>query len=84
MHTHRSCSSVVPGRMRQAVIAATLGAAFNNVAWAGNTVQLGVDTTLDYTVTASYGAAMRTQDPSGNLLTPANINGDDGDRNFSK
>ncbi|WP_249744919.1 DUF1302 domain-containing protein [Burkholderia pyrrocinia] len=70
--------------MRRAVIAAALGAMFNNVSWAGNTVQLGADTTLDYTVTASYGAALRTQNPSGNLLKPANINGDDGDRNFSK
>ncbi|MCQ4437723.1 DUF1302 domain-containing protein, partial [Clostridioides difficile] len=53
-------------------------------AHAGSTIELGADTTLDYTVTLSYGLGMRTRAPSGNLLTPANINGDDGDRNFAK
>ncbi len=53
-------------------------------AHAGSTIDLGPDTTLDYTFTLSYGLGMRTRAPSGNLLTPANINGDDGDRNFSK
>ena len=53
-------------------------------AHAGSTIDLGADTTLDYTFTLSYGLGMRTRAPSGNLLTPANINGDDGDRNFGK
>ncbi|WP_175796390.1 DUF1302 domain-containing protein [Burkholderia anthina] len=53
-------------------------------AHAGSTIDLGADTTLDYTFTLSYGLGMRTRAPSGNLLTPANINGDDGDRNFAK
>ncbi|WP_423381195.1 DUF1302 domain-containing protein [Burkholderia sp. LMG 32019] len=53
-------------------------------AHAGSTIELGADTTLDYTFTLSYGLGMRTRAPSGNLLTPANINGDDGDRNFAK
>ncbi len=47
-------------------------------------VNLGTDTTLDYTFTLGYGLGMRTRAPSGNLLTPENINGDDGDRNFAK
>jgi hypothetical protein len=53
-------------------------------AYAGDTVNLGTDTTLDYTFTLGYGLGMRTRAPSGNLLQPANINGDDGDRNFAK
>jgi len=63
-----------------AASAATLAAP----AWAGDTINLGADTTLDYTVTIGYGLGMRTEAPSGNLLTPANINGDDGDRDFAK
>ncbi|MCO5397333.1 DUF1302 domain-containing protein [Ralstonia soli] len=53
-------------------------------AWAGNTIDLGADTTLDYQATVGYGLGMRTRSPSGTLLSPDNINGDDGDRNFKK
>jgi hypothetical protein len=53
-------------------------------ALAFDTVDLGHDTTLDYSVTASYGAAVRTGHQSNTLLSPANINGDDGDRNFKR
>jgi hypothetical protein len=63
-----------------AISVATLAAP----AWAGDTINLGTDTTLDYTFTLGYGLGMRTRTPSGDLLTPANINGDDGDRNFAK
>ncbi|WP_175690311.1 DUF1302 domain-containing protein [Burkholderia anthina] len=51
-------------------------------AWAGDTIYLGNGTTLDYSFTIGYGIGIRTRSPSGNLLTPANANGDDGDRNF--
>ncbi|AKM39136.1 DUF1302 domain-containing protein [Burkholderia contaminans] len=65
-------------------LAAALLACTAPGAHAGSTIELGADTTLDYTFTLSYGLGMRTRAPSGNLLTPANINGDDGDRNFAK
>ena len=65
-------------------LAAALLACAAPGAHAGSTIELGADTTLDYTFTLSYGLGMRTRAPSGNLLTPANINGDDGDRNFAK
>ncbi|MGA9911159.1 MAG: DUF1302 family protein [Paraburkholderia sp.] len=68
---------------RLAVLAAS-AATLASPAWAGDTVNLGADTTLDYTFTLGYGLGMRTRAPSGDLLTPANINGDDGDRNFGK
>ncbi|WP_408465123.1 DUF1302 domain-containing protein [Paraburkholderia fungorum] len=72
---------------RLAVLAAASAATmttFATSAYAGDTVNLGADTTLDYTFTLGYGLGMRTRSPSGNLLTPENINGDDGDRNFAK
>ncbi|WP_153099549.1 DUF1302 domain-containing protein [Paraburkholderia hayleyella] len=53
-------------------------------AYAGDTINLGTDTTLDYTFTLGYSLGMRTRAPSGNLLTPANANGDDGERNFGR
>ncbi|WP_322070937.1 DUF1302 domain-containing protein [Paraburkholderia bannensis] len=65
---------------RLALAAACVSAAAP--AWAGDTIAFGADTTLDYNFTIGYGLGMRTRSPSGNLLTPANINGDDGDRNF--
>ena len=68
---------------RLTVLAAS-AATLASPAWAGDTINLGADTTLDYTVTIGYGLGMRTEAPSGDLLTPANINGDDGDRNFAK
>ncbi len=68
---------------RLALVAACAGT-LANPAFAGDTVNLGADTTLDYTFTLGYGLGMRTRAPSGNLLAPANINGDDGDRNFAK
>jgi len=43
---------------------------------------LGTDTTLDMDVALTYGAAWRTSDQDKALL--ANINGDDGNRNFDK
>src|SRR5260370_42375420 len=72
---------------RLAVLAAASAATlttFATPAYAGDTINLGADTTLDYTFTLGYGLGMRTRAPSGNLLTPGNINGDDGDRNFAK
>jgi hypothetical protein len=74
-----------PGRRTTATLS-TLAAALlscASTAYAGDTINLGADTTLDYTFTLGYGIGMRTRAPSGNLLTPANINGDDGDRNFA-
>ena len=59
-------------------------ATLSTPAWAGDTINLGTDTTLDYMFTLGYGLGMRTSAPSGALLTPANINGDDGDRDFGK
>nr|WP_224788984.1 DUF1302 family protein [Pandoraea terrae] len=53
-------------------------------ALAGNTIDLGNETSLDWSLTGTYGAAMRTRSPSPTILQPANINGDDGDRNFQK
>ncbi|WP_179405090.1 DUF1302 domain-containing protein [Burkholderia guangdongensis] len=72
---------------RAAATLSTLAAALLScapAAHAGDTIDLGADTTLDYSVALSYGLGMRTRAPSGALLAPANINGDDGDRNFAK
>ncbi|WP_043289173.1 DUF1302 domain-containing protein [Paraburkholderia oxyphila] len=65
---------------RLALAAACVSAATN--AWAGDEIDFGNNTTLDYNFTIGYGLGVRTRSPSGDLLTPANINGDDGDRNF--
>jgi hypothetical protein len=65
---------------RLAIAAACVSSAVP--AWAGDTLDFGNNTTLDYNFTIGYGLGMRTRSPSGDLLTPANANGDDGDRNF--
>jgi hypothetical protein len=44
--------------------------------------EFGNDVGLDFDVTLSYGAAMRTKNPDSGLL--ADINADDGNRNFDK
>ena len=72
---------------RAAAALSTLAAALLSCAvpaQAGSTVDFGGGTTLDYSFTLGYGLGMRTREPNGNLLVPANINGDDGDRNFAK
>ncbi|KHK51154.1 hypothetical protein PI87_21780 [Ralstonia sp. A12] len=70
--------------LRPSVIAAALATLFAPTAWADNSVDLGNDTTFSYTFTANYGVAMRTGKQSETLLSPQNINGDDGDRNFHR
>lgn len=70
--------------LRPSVIAAALATLFAPAAWADNSVDLGNDTTFSYTFTANYGVAMRTGKQSETLLSPQNINGDDGDRNFHR
>ncbi|MGN5476696.1 DUF1302 domain-containing protein [Cupriavidus basilensis] len=88
MHVPRSCSlPAKPARQRElrpTAAAAALAALLAPAAWAGEAIDLGHDTTLDYSVTASYGAAVRTGNQSNTLLSPANINGDDGNRNFKR
>ncbi|RDK06357.1 DUF1302 domain-containing protein [Cupriavidus lacunae] len=71
-------------RLRPIAAAAALAALLAPPARAGDTIDLGHDTTLDYSVTASYGAAVRTGQQSNTLLSPVNINGDDGNRNFKR
>ncbi|WP_052495108.1 DUF1302 domain-containing protein [Cupriavidus basilensis] len=71
-------------RLRPAAIVSAIAAAITPNAWAGNTIDLGNDTSLNYSFTATYGAAVRTGAPSGALLSPSNVNGDDGDRNFKR
>lgn len=68
---------------RKSLLAAAVATAATQ-AWASNTVDFGNNTTLDYTATIGYGIGMRTNSPNPALLTPDNINGDDGDRNFKK
>lgn len=88
MHIPRSCPlPAKPGRyrkLRPIAAAAALATLLSSGAQAGETIDLGHDTTLDYSVTASYGAAVRTGTQSNTLLSPANINGDDGNRNFKR
>ncbi len=88
MHVPQSCSltakPVRQRRLRPTAAAAALAALLAPAAWAGEAIDLGHDTTLDYSVTASYGAAVRTGSQSNTLLSPANINGDDGNRNFKR
>ncbi|CAB3785789.1 hypothetical protein LMG28688_02109 [Paraburkholderia caffeinitolerans] len=67
---------------RLALAAACVSAATS--AWAGDQIDFGNNTTLDYNFTLGYGLGMRTRSASGDLLSPSNINGDDGDRNFQK
>jgi hypothetical protein len=43
----------------------------------GNNLEINLDTTIAYT------GIVRTNNPSARLIGPANINGDDGDRNFA-
>lgn len=50
-------------------------------AWSGETIEFDNGTTIDWTVTTSYGLGVRLSNPSSKLLTP---NADDGDRNFDK
>jgi hypothetical protein len=50
-------------------------------AWSGETIEFDDGTTIDWTVTTSYGIGVRLSDPDKDLLT---LNGDDGDRNFDK
>ncbi|WP_425267441.1 DUF1302 domain-containing protein [Cupriavidus lacunae] len=72
-----------PARWRKTLVAMATTAVVMP-AWAGDTIDLGADTTLDYHMTLGYGVGIRTRSPSGVLLAPENINGDDGDRNFKK
>ncbi|MGE8365931.1 MAG: DUF1302 domain-containing protein [Pseudomonadales bacterium] len=71
-------------KFKFSLIASAVVAACAPSAWAGNTVDLGNDTSLNYSVTANYGVAVRTGAQSNSILSPANINGDDGDRNFKR
>ncbi len=88
MHDPRSCRLPAKQRsyhrQRPTAVAAALAALLAPGAWAAETIDFGHDTTLDYSFTASYGAAVRTGTPSNTLLSPANINGDDGNRNFKR
>ncbi|MGO4156305.1 DUF1302 domain-containing protein [Cupriavidus sp. YAF13] len=84
MQTSRTGSPHRTRRLRPAAIVSAIAAAITPSAWAGNTIDLGNETSLNYSVTATYGAAFRTGGQSGALLSPANINGDDGDRNFKR
>ncbi len=70
--------------LRPSVIAAALATLFAPAAWADNSVDLGNGTSLSYAFTANYGVAMRTGKPSDTLLSPVNVNGDDGNRNFHR
>lgn len=84
MQTSRTSSPHRTRRLRPAAIVSAIAAAITPSAWAGNTIDLGNDTSLNYSFTATYGAAVRTGGQSGALLSPSNINGDDGDRNFKR
>ncbi|MGT2452048.1 DUF1302 domain-containing protein [Cupriavidus basilensis] len=77
-------ASAVKFKFKFSLIASAVVAACAPSAWAGNTVDLGNDTSLNYSVTANYGVAVRTGAQSNSILSPANINGDDGDRNFKR
>ncbi|MXN75724.1 DUF1302 family protein [Burkholderia sp. 4701] len=83
MHQRISRRTGTRATARLSTLAAAL-LACAPAAHAGNTIELGADTTLDYMVQLQYSLGMRTRAPSGNLLVPANANGDDGDRNFAK
>ena len=83
MHQRISRRTDTRATARLSTLAAAL-LACAPAAHAGNTIELGADTTLDYMVQLQYSLGMRTRAPSGNLLVPANVNGDDGDRNFAK
>lgn len=57
-------------------------ALFGQFAFAGPTITLGEDTTIDYSLTASYTASMRLGSPASEYLR--DINYDDSTRNFKK
>ncbi|UVE17452.1 DUF1302 domain-containing protein [Pseudomonas sp. LS44] len=50
-------------------------------AWSGETIEFDNGTTIDWTLTTSYGMGVRLSDQDKDLLT---VNADDGDRNFDK
>ena len=50
-------------------------------AWAGETFEFDNGTTIDWTLTTSYGLGVRLENQDRDLLT---VNADDGDRNFDK
>lgn len=50
-------------------------------AWAGDTIEFDNGTTIDWTLTTSYGVGVRLGDQDKDLLT---ANGDDGNRNFDR
>ena len=56
-------------------------AAASSSAWAGETIEFDNGTTIDWSVTTSYGLGVRLSSPDKDLLT---LNADDGDRNFDK
>lgn len=67
------------GRLRLLPLAL---AAIGSSAFAGPTIELGEDTTLDYSLTLSYTASMRTSKPSSVFLN--DLNSDDAARNFKR
>lgn len=66
---------------RLTVLSCAIGA-MATPAWAGSTLKLGDDVSMDYAVTVNYGIGMRVEKQSKDLLS--NINADDSDRNFKK
>ncbi|MDE1165224.1 MAG: DUF1302 family protein [Pseudomonas sp.] len=69
----------VPGFELSALVGAL--ALVSTPAWSGETIELDNGTTIDWTVTTSYGLGVRLSNPDSKLLTR---NADDGDRNFDK
>ncbi|SFU14039.1 DUF1302 domain-containing protein [Pseudomonas marincola] len=65
-----------------ASLAAAVMTFSSSPAIAGEPISLGDETTLNWSVTTSYGLGMRLSDQDSELLS--NINGDDGNRNFDR
>ncbi|GAB1387632.1 DUF1302 domain-containing protein [Melaminivora sp.] len=75
-------SGRAPARRLVAQAAALSLCMLGSAAQAGQTIYLSDDTTLDYSLTLSYAASARTSSPAAAYL--ADLNNDDGTRNFKK
>jgi len=75
-------SSSYAGRFARTALVTAIAAASSSALYAGETVFFDHGGDLEWSVTTSYGIATRLEDPDEKLL--ADLNGDDGNRNFDK
>lgn len=80
---NNNCTGLGPHGVQVACLAAAI-AVVSLPAWSGETIEFDDGTTVDWSVTTSYGMGVRLGNPSDRLLVPAGRNADDANRNFDK